>query len=294
MPRPSSAIGETTATGKIDLDGHDDQAASERRRRHSDNSIPSRSRRRRPTAEMTSAFILPDITLRYADSESHPTTKLSESAQKVLNSVARHDGKNCTVCKRLLPSGTSHDHEHGDNRESITIPKPVPVSERMPEPSAYNEEPTMRPSQPPALALATVLKGLEDELAHLKMQLATYQSAYTKHDASLSKRQRKSLSQKIEKLLKEVDTKADQIYALYDVLEGQKQDGREMTEHEVEVTLQSIGIDINAGRTVDLTGATDESRKKSEAPDDTEDDDDELPWEGFESTVEITESRRND
>ncbi|KAL1964598.1 hypothetical protein VTN77DRAFT_6772 [Rasamsonia byssochlamydoides] len=289
IPQPSSATGEPTVTGKIGLVGHDDQAQSEPRRRHSDNSIPSRSRRRRPTAEMTSAFILPDITLRYADSEVHPPAKLSESAQKVLNSVARHDGKNCTVCKRLLPNGVPHDHEHGDSRETITIPKPVPVSQRMPEPSVYNEEPTMRPSQPPALALATVLKGLEDELAHLKMQLATCQSAYTKHDASLSKRQRKSLSQRIEKLLKEVDTKADQIYALYDVLEGQKQDGHEMTEHEVEVTLQSIGIDINEGRPIDVTGATDDSsRKKAEAHDDTEDDDDELPWEGIESTAEVT------
>jgi molecular chaperone GrpE (heat shock protein) len=284
IPRPSSATGETT--GKTSLEGNDEQ--SERRRRYSENSLPGHSRRRRPTTEMTSAFILPDITLHYADSEAHPPARLSESAQRVLNSVARHEGKNCTVCKRLLPNGAHHDHEHADHRETITIPRPVPVSERMPEPSAYNEEPTLRPSQPPALALATVLKSLEDELAHLKMQLVTCQSAYTKHDASLSKRQRKSLSKRIEKLLKEIDTKADQIYALYDVLEGQKQDGHEMTEREVEVTLQSIGIDVH--RPTDLTGATDaSSRKRADAHDDTEDDDDdELPWEGIESTVEMT------
>jgi hypothetical protein len=159
----------------------------------------------------------------------------------------------------------------------------------MPESSLYNEEPTLRPSQPPALALATVLKGLEDELSHLKMQLVPYQNTYNQHDASLSKRQRKSLYQKIEMLLKDIDTKADQIYALYDVLEGQKQDGHEMTEQEVEVTLQSIGVSVYDGRAFDITGATDQSSKNNPVTtDDSEDEEDELPWEGFESTVEMT------
>ena len=150
----------------------------------------------------------------------------------------------------------------------------------------------MRPAQSPELALATVLKALEDELAHLKMQLVAYQGSYNKLDASLSKRKRKSLGEKIEKLLKDIDMKADQIYALYDVLEGQKQNGREMTEQEMEVTLQSIGIDT-AGRTADVTATTDKSSRKE--PD--SEDDDELPWEGFESTLEMTGrtggSRRN-
>jgi hypothetical protein len=291
--RPSSAAGETTATGRTDLDATEEQDTV-RRRRHSDHSATSQSRRRNLLPELTSAFILPDITLRHTDAGLHEPARLSDSAQKVLDKVARHDGNNCTVCKRLLPESVTHDHQHG----TITVPKPIPVSERMPEPSVYNEEPTLRPAQPPALALATVLKSLEDELSHLKIQLATHQDAYTKHDASLNKRQRKSLSQKIERLLKDIDTKADHIYALYDVLEGQKQDGQEMTEKEIEVTLQSIGIDVQSTRLADMTRATDDSmRKDVRAQDDIEDDDDELPWEGIESTAEFTGrsigSRRN-
>lgn len=293
--RPSSAYGETTATDRQEQGDREDIAAA-RRRRHSDHSVASQSRRKKMIPELTSAFILPDITLRYAEATNKEPARLSESAQKVLNSVAGHDGKNCTVCKRLLPDGVTHNHDDDHDkhqRGTITVPKPIPVSERMPEPSIYNEDPTIRPSRPPAEALATVLKGLEDELSHLKMQLAAVQQSYSKHDAALSKRQRKSLSSKMERLLKEIDTKADQIYALYDVLEGQKEDGHEMTEKEMEVTLQSIGIDVqNAARIANLTGATDESFHYKSQPvheDESEDDyEEELPWEGFESTAEMS------
>ncbi|KAK5696318.1 hypothetical protein LTS12_028583, partial [Elasticomyces elasticus] len=112
-------------------------------------------------------------------------------------------------------------------------------------------------------------------------------------DASLGKRQRKTLGEKIEKLLREVDMKADQIYALYDVLEGQKQGGHQMTEHEMEQTLQSIGIDSSpptpavAERTRDATATTDRSTRKSMETGDDEDEE-ELPWEGIESTMDVT------
>lgn len=282
---PTSAIGGVTAISKASApeDGNL-SVPKELRRRHSDNgpSFVSPRRRRRDVEEMTSAFILPDITIRHADLAAQDPSKLPESTQRALDGIAQHNGKNCTVCHRVIPDGTTCDH----TRE-VQVPKPIPVSERMPEPSAYNEEPTLRPAQSPPVALATVLKALEDELSHLKMQLATYQAAYNKLDASLGKRQRKTLGEKIEKLLKDVDMKADQIYALYDVLEGQKQDGREMTEREMEQTLQSIGID-NAGERGDVTSTTQKSTRKGTAVEDEDDDDDELPWEGIESTMDVT------
>jgi hypothetical protein len=292
FPGPSSVNGDANTTGRTALTEDHQEVETECRRRRSDDSITSKSRRRRSPAEMTSAFILPDVTFRPLDLENHTPARLSESAQRVLDEVARHDGRNCTVCKQLLSPDVTHDHDMTNSRETVKVPRPVPVSERMPEPSVYNEEPTLRPSQSPALALATVLKSLEDELAHLKMQLATCQNAYTKHDASLSKRQRKTIYRKIEQLLKEIDVKSDQIYALYDVLEGQKQDGHEMTEVEVEVTLQSIGIDVKASAAAakgDDTRPTVESFKNAVmTEEDTDDEDEELPWEGFESTADVT------
>ncbi|KAI9831155.1 MAG: hypothetical protein M1819_005243 [Sarea resinae] len=87
----------------------------------------------------------------------------------------------------------------------------------------YEDGPTIRPSEPPAVALAFVIQGLEDELAHLKEQNCQYQEEFAKSDASMGKRARKALHHKIRSLLVAMDAKSDQIYSLYDVLESQKQ-----------------------------------------------------------------------
>lgn len=265
----------------------------EHNRRHSETSILSvRSRRRDLDAEnMTSAFIVPDITIRNPGIDSQAVPGMTKEAADVLNGVVKHYSENCTVCKRTI----SHDeyHEHS----AIKIPKPVPVSDRMPESSPYEEEPTIRPAQAPGLALAVVMKGLEDELAHLKIELAQYQALYNGHDPALSKRKRKSVYHKIEILLKAIEVKADQVYALYDVLEGQKQDGHEISDEEVEITLQSIGIDV-AGLHLRGGGQDEEQQNEEEKPSERQpwdlDSDgesvDDLPWEGIETTVETMKS----
>ncbi|KAJ5459463.1 hypothetical protein N7530_011407 [Penicillium desertorum] len=258
IPRPASATGDITAASKANTEGDSSLTVpiAERSRRHSENSLPTTSQRKkqRNAADMTSAFILPDITLHHVDLAAADPSKLPQATQKALDSIARHNGQNCTVCNGHSTDGTC-------NHESVKVAKPIPVSERMPKPS-----------------------GLEDELSHLKMQLATYQSAYNKLDASLGKRPRKTLQEKIDKVFKDIDMKSDQIYALYDVLEGQKQDGHEMTEHEMEATLESIGIDVGA-HAPDVTGTTDKSSRHSQVDLDDEED---LPWEGIESTAEMT------
>ncbi|KAJ5759142.1 hypothetical protein N7520_006298 [Penicillium odoratum] len=278
IPRPASATGDVTTKSVATSEGENSLVVptAERPRRHSEHSvtsIPSQRKKRRNIEDMTSAFILPDITLSRVELAASNPTRLPEADQRALDSLAHHEGKNCMVCKNVLPNDTC-------NHEPVKVTKPVPVSERMPKPSLYNEEPTMRPSQSPAVALATVLKTLEDELSHLKMQLATYQSAYNNLDASLGKRQRKALLEKIETVLRDIDMKSDQIYALYDVLEGQKV-GYEMTEREMETTLESIGVDMAAAQ--DVTGTTNKSSRLADS-----DDEDELPWEGIESTAELT------
>ena len=271
-------------------------AQVEHNRRHSETSILSTRSRRRglDTENMTSAFIVPDITIRNAGIQ--PVPNLSKEAHDALNQLATHDGQNCLVCKRTI--GHDEHHEHGDKaRDAVKILKPVPVSERMPKSNTFEEEPTIRPAQAPGLALAIVMKGLEDELTHLKIDLAQYQALYNGHDPALSKRKRKSVYHKIETLLQAIDVKADQIYALYDVLEGQKQDGHEISEEEVEITLESVGI---SPACLHLRGGgvgekqEDERESPSERqPWDLDSDggsDDDLPWEGIETTVETAKS----
>lgn len=264
--------------------------ASEHVRRHSETSILSaRSHRSKSKADnLTSAFIIPDITIRATALAASEIPEPSKGHKAMLQDLAHHKGDNCTVCKRDGDPSSPQDH-------IVTIAKPLAVSDRKSTPGTYEEEPTVRPSQPPGLALATVIKDLEDEIAHLKIQFSKYQALYNGHDPALGKRKRKSVQQKMQNLLQAIDVKSDQIYALYDVLEGQKQAGHEMNDHEVEITLQSVGIDAAS---LHLRGgeAQEDVESKAETTNDrhpwdlsSEDESDEgLPWEGIESTVDTT------
>jgi len=90
----------------------------------------------------------------------------------------------------------------------------------MPVAAPYEEEPTIRPSVEPSLALSTVIKGLEDEIAHLKMRQSEVQKQYQNLDASLGKRERRRVGRELESLLQQLEFKGDQLYGLYDALEG--------------------------------------------------------------------------
>ena len=271
---------------------------TEHNRRHSENSLLSiRSRRRGLDAEnMTSAFIVPDITIRNPVANTEEIPAVTKEGQRVLEGLANHNGQNCTVCTRFVKRGEHHDHGEAV-KKTIEIPKPVPVSERMLITSDDENDHTIRPSQPPSIALATVMKGLEDELAHLKIHFSKYQTLYNGHNAALSKRSRKAVQQKMEGLLRAIDAKADQIYALYDVLEGQKQEGHEISDEQVEMTLQSLGVDVAS---LHLRGGEVEKQAEKPKPKPTveshpwdiesEGESEGLPWEGIESTLESTKS----
>ncbi|EMC99731.1 hypothetical protein BAUCODRAFT_30123 [Baudoinia panamericana UAMH 10762] len=231
----------------------------------------SRSRRRTGSAaEMTSAFILPDITLQ----NSQPLPSAIGNTDK---SCVHHNASTCTVC------------HPGDSK--LEIPTPLPVTDREMAQDPDLTTATIRPSQSPALALATVLKNLEDEVKHLKVLLETQQRRYNQHDPALSKRQRTATKCRIEHLTAAIEKRSDQVYALYDVLEGQKQAAdaqtrngvamKPMQEEEVEETLMSIGIDP-----VEWAGRV--GRKAPFGLDGADDlsDDEDMPWEGLSESEE--------
>ncbi len=241
---------------------------SNRSRRHSIPFVKNATTPAVTVADITSVFLIPDITLGGATGE---RKVLSEKAKKVLNKLCAHDSDNCFVCTRVASFGpSSSSSSASDVKKSVTISKPVPVSERMPVAVAGEQEPTLRPSVAPGQALATVLKGLQDELAHLKVQYSHLTALYNKLDFSLGMSKRKALKGQMDQVGKAIDVKGDQIYALYDVLEGQKQSGQEMDVSELEVTLQRLN----------LGGAMEEKKNSGEATDE------ELPWEGIETTNE--------
>ncbi|QDS72417.1 hypothetical protein FKW77_009070 [Venturia effusa] len=189
------------------------------------------SRRRRSTGftEMTSAFILPDITMK------EPAAKATFDS--VVKQEVSHDSKHCSVCKRILSSDTL-------NIDDIQAPLPIPVSTR----TADDVDATMRPTQGPVHALSLVLKQLNDELTHLKLSLHVAEEALRSHDPSLGKRARKALHERLEVLNRAMSAKSDQIYALYDVVEAHKVDidnlsGEDALPEEVEKTLESIRVE---------------------------------------------------
>ena len=261
-------------------------------RRHSEPPIPT-SRGRSRSLGVKYPFILPDISIEIPGIASQPSPELSH-AREVFSAAKEHDIRSCTVCKNIIERGIDHEHNETITKD-IKIPKLIPVSQRMPAATHYEEEPTIRPSQPPATALAAVVKGLSDEHSHLVIQHSHYRSLYFQIDPSMKKTQRKDLWAKMSTLMNAMEVKANQIYDLYDVLEGQKEDGTiDLTEH-VEETLQSVGIDLVElglrGGAASLPQQNIEpSQRQPWDLESNENSTQDLPWEGIESTAETSKS----
>ncbi|RBQ67014.1 hypothetical protein VDGD_01046 [Verticillium dahliae] len=187
-----------------------------------------------------------DITSRSRKEERPSETRancpaLSANARRVLDDLCEHKCKNCVVCSRITGHrGTVSLKEATEGKKRIHVPKPIPATEQVQQLEGYAEEPTMRPSQHPGQALAMVIKGLKDEAEHLKMEFSRLQARYNDLNSALGRTARKDLASRMREMLKRLEVKNDQIYALYDVLEGQKQADQAMPEEELEMTIFSI------------------------------------------------------
>ncbi|KOS17555.1 Intracellular protein transport protein USO1 [Escovopsis weberi] len=174
---------------------------------------------------------------------------LSNNARRVLDSLCVHSCQNCMVCSRITShNGIASSRELAAGKKRVTVPRPVPVSERQ----GQGDDMTVRPTQPPGHALALVIKGLEDESQHLQLELIRLQAQYNGSDKSQGRKERLHVAHAIKMILKQLEVKNDQIYSLYDVLEGQKAVGQAMSEEEIELTVLNIaGIAVR-----DVVGAS--------------------------------------
>ncbi|KAG5922297.1 hypothetical protein E4U42_005517 [Claviceps africana] len=200
-----------------------------------------------------------------AHGESAACPALSTDARRVLDGLSQHSCSNCIVCTRITSHrGVVSSSEAASGKKRVSVPRPVPVTDR----DLTGDDVTMRPSQSPGHALALVIKGLEDEAEHLQLELTRLQAQYNGRDKAIGRRDRLHMAESIRTLLKRMEVKNDQIYSLYDVLEGQKAAGQAMTEEEVEMTVLNI-----TGMTVrDVTGGTGESEQFP-------------PWDGIQEPV---------
>lgn len=267
---------EEDVTGKMsNLDT--DREATQTRDSVVDASMLSNTSRRRRSApnEMTSAFIVPDIKL---DSRKQTTGTLNIT-QNAANKD--HDNTNCTVCRREGLTTSTND---------LRVPKLIPVSSR----ATDEVDATLRPARSPKEALAFVVKELQDERAHLHIELAVQRAMLESHDASQGNRKRRDLNDSIRELLRRLEIKDMQIYNLYDVLEGQQQD-HELTELDVENLTQQIRAEdeqadaetqkkvkkVTIRSFVDEDDSVEIGRGMGH---NMEEQTEELPWEGFEDT----------
>ncbi|KAL8703776.1 MAG: hypothetical protein Q9201_003041 [Fulgogasparrea decipioides] len=226
-----------------DTNGH--QLPIEQSRQQSESSVIRKPKRRStPRDELTSGFILPDITFNLkpaTESQAEPQPVSNPQPQpKISQQGAAQD---YTERSDLLDYEPVTAQEQPAQQTVKTHQLPT-ISDEELDITIHDEEPTIRPSQPPDVALAAVLESLNTELASQRAQMAKYQASYDRQDVSISRRQRKQIHAKIEALLQSIDTKADQIYNLHDVIEGQKKNGQPITQTQVDNTLQSLGLDL--------------------------------------------------
>ncbi|KAK6349301.1 hypothetical protein TWF730_010051 [Orbilia blumenaviensis] len=150
------------------------------------------------------------------------TEDYNENVHTAVGRVCVHNAHSCTICHRqsALEECQAKGHIVNDSFD-VDIPEVVPVSRRMLDDEELAEgEVTMRPSQPPKYALDKVMKQIQDELEHLKLEYKQVEADYLACDPSLGRRKRKSLTNQLTEIVELMDKKADQIYALYDVAEG--------------------------------------------------------------------------
>lgn len=203
----------------------------------------------RPLQKQAAGADLTMEILKSLDKDSCPA--LSSKARRVLDELCEHSCHNCIVCSRITSHrGVVSSTELAAGKKRVTVSRPVPVTDR----DLTGDDHTMRPAHSPGYALALVIKGLEDESRHLQLELSRLQARYNASDKALGRRERLSMAEGIRMLLKRLEVKNDQIYSLYDVLEGQKAANQVMSEEEVEMTVLNI-----TGMTVrDVTSGSDQ------------------------------------
>ncbi|KAL8927828.1 MAG: hypothetical protein Q9172_001201 [Xanthocarpia lactea] len=206
-------------------------------RQSSNSSISStRIRRHNSLADRTSSILIDDFTLtKPPASESQPANLPAAVPLPPLELVPLDVVNNATQQSEVQTQPA---------QQTITPAKQLTVSDEELDITIHDEEPTERPSQPPAAALAAVLESVQAERALQLSQLAKYQDNYSRHDTALNRRQRKQLHAKIVALTESVDRKADQIYNLHDLVADQERKGQPVTQDQVDNTLQSLGLEL--------------------------------------------------
>jgi len=175
---------------------------------------------------MTSGFFIPDLTLGVAASRA-----------LIEDSDIYHDEKRCTVCHKAR-----QEQNPAESLSPLSPKTAIPVSQRPVE--DLSPDATSRPSEPPLKALSRVIQEIGDEITHLKLQVHETERELAAHDPATGKQRREEIESRMSRLVKALSMKADQIYSLYDVLEGHQIDHMAQTRRRVTIKSPS-GDDLD-------------------------------------------------
>ncbi|EXJ61301.1 uncharacterized protein A1O5_11858 [Cladophialophora psammophila CBS 110553] len=182
-------------------------------------------RRRRPSLDenMTSAYILPDITVSQPPRSAR--IQVSQEAQSVLH---RHGDpehiENCTVCRRLTarkPRQINHATRSASALAAEKTDFTAQITQLMKD--AMLEEPTLRPKINPWHALANVKKLLMDQFEEAKRKHAQAWEKYDAIEAPSNSKKHSAASQDLFNWSKKMEECRVNLDQLRDVEEGMKE-----------------------------------------------------------------------
>ncbi|KAK5195858.1 hypothetical protein LTR92_004799 [Exophiala xenobiotica] len=258
--RPISPLSEKRTTSRFGGGQHKSQSQKKSALNDTENSIiedataaSNTSRRRRRTSlddNMTSAYILPDITVNHPQpSKSTKAQNQAQVSQEAQNVLHRHDPEhldNCTVCQRLTAKkSTKHvthaaeSQTHSQSRRQTLADESEDEIENEPEvgrpdftaqitqlmKNVMLDEPTLRPKISPWKALANVKKLLTDQFNEAKRKHSIAWEKYDSIEAPQHSKKHAAASEEMfywSKKMEECRVNLDQ---LRDVEEGMRAEG---------------------------------------------------------------------
>lgn len=196
-----------------------------------------------PVQSITEPSVQMEHTSTGKQKEKAASPVLSTTSKRVLKTLDS-ECHNCTVCTRIR----SHKHESNEKcgKRKVRIEPPEPVTDQPANKTSastytYEDQPTLRPSQDPAIALAKVKKVLKDEEKHILKELTQKVKELAECDAEVGQRKWKKIDAELKTIRKRLDLKRVQIYNLRDVQVAQeKATGQWLSPEAIDMTIQSV------------------------------------------------------
>lgn len=192
------------------------------------------SRRRRRASlddNMTSAYILPDITME--EHAQQPVIKVSQAAQTVLHSLDPEHINNCDVCHRLTKHIKATERKSSSKSASAEPVSRIQdfASKSIPQPDytaavagfaneSYMGDATMRPKIPPTQALMQVKVLMDAQFRKAKERHRLAWEKYDRIDAPLSSRKHAEISKEMQHWAEKMEECRVHLDYLRDVEEG--------------------------------------------------------------------------